>query len=112
MKEPMLLFEMSKENMYDFTDISYILEKQFSDYVVSVQTSSFEGNDLIQLIVNLTPIIVPTIAGVICTYIKQIKSKRIKIKYKGMDISAMMKENITADELINILEAINNEDND
>ncbi len=101
----MLLFEL-----YDEDDILIeAFNKQLLDNVLSIRKSSFEGGDCLQLIVELVKVSIPILAGIICTNIKHIKSKRIKIKYKGVDISTNLKENMTAQEVIDMLEVLKDE---
>lgn len=79
------------------------------DNVQKISPSYFDGDAIVQIIVEITKVTVPAVAGIILTYIN---SDKLKIKRNGVNITMLLrKKNLNKLELIkDFLYSLDNEE--
>lgn len=65
----------------------------YTEDIQILNSRRFQGeSETIQLLINLSPVIIPAIASVVVTYIRS--KKHISIKYKGLEVKGISESTV------------------
>lgn len=90
----------------------YLFEKIIRNYPENIDIdeveSSFNGEVMYQIILELTEAILPIIVSILIA--KENKSRIISIKHHGVDITAPIKQELTFEQLKELLDGLDKSD--